>query len=221
MRVRFVVEGETEEALVRSLLIPHLRAHGIACAPHQDILVARGNKWRIFHGLIDASLRGLGKQWGLVTTLYDLYGIDQSNLQIEDAYARAAQPREKARIAETAMARAVGASDRFLPHVSLYEIETLVFADLARSVEVRPEWEGGIENLARKVKAREPESIDDTRETSPSHRLIDALPGFDKVADVPLILEKIGLETIRDRCPHFDAWLRVIEDRSSASRSSA
>ncbi len=211
MRLRFVVEGETEEALVRTLLAPHFGQQGISCDPYHDVLVVGGNRWLRFVKLIRTSLSGLTKnEWALVTTLYDFYKIDRKNLAIEDALARASQPIEKATLAEEAMGRQV-ASDRFLPHVSLHEIEALLFSDLAAAALVRPDWQEPLVALAQEVRGIPPEHINEHTETSPSHRLARAIRGYGKVTDLPQILQEIGLPKLRASCPHFGTWVSAIE----------
>ena len=56
-----------------------------------------------------------------------------------------------------------------------------------------------------------PEEINDSATTAPSKRLIELYPAYDKVAFGILISKRIGLETIRHECPHFNQWLSRIE----------
>ncbi|HTG16388.1 MAG TPA: DUF4276 family protein [Blastocatellia bacterium] len=54
-----------------------------------------------------------------------------------------------------------------------------------------------------------PEEIDDDAQTAPSKRIIDQFPdyaGAKRIAG-PQIAANIGLEKVRSKCPHFDAWL--------------
>ncbi len=206
-----MVEGETEEAFVKQVLRPHLFAFGITIEP-AHLLNVKGNRWR---SVQDSVRRLLGRMGGgrdvVVTTLYDLYGIDRGGLGIADKLLAATQPRQKATIAENAMRAAVD-DDRFLAHVSLYELEALIFADLEQVVVMHPEWRAEIAMLKQQVQGIEPEAINDRRETSPSHRLLSATAErYNKVIDGAAILKRIGVPALRTACPHFASWLDAVE----------
>ncbi|MCD6287023.1 MAG: DUF4276 family protein, partial [Anaerolineae bacterium] len=57
-----------------------------------------------------------------------------------------------------------------------------------------------------------PEEIDDDPQGSPSHRIRSVFPEYEKNLAGSLIAIDIGLEPIRDACPHFDAWVGWLED---------
>jgi len=46
---------------------------------------------------------------------------------------------------------------------------------------------------------------------TPSKRLYKIFPDYEKVADGPVIVEKIGLKKIREECAHFDRWVTRLE----------
>ncbi len=212
MKLGFVVEGETEEAFVKQVLRPHLFAQGVTIEPNH-VLNVKGNKWSAVQRLAGHLLGRMGRGRDVrITTLYDLYGIDQSGLGITDALTAATQATRKAEIAEDAMRKGL-ADERFVAHVSVYELEALIFADLTQVIAVHPEWRTEIEQLARQVHGLAPESINDRRETAPSHRLLQATANrYNKVVDGPSILRRIGLPALRVACPHFASWLRALEE---------
>ena len=57
------------------------------------------------------------------------------------------------------------------------------------------------------------ELIDDGPQTAPSKRIINVLAEYaQRKADAgPEIAEYIGLPTLRQKCPHFDAWITRLE----------
>lgn len=61
-----------------------------------------------------------------------------------------------------------------------------------------------------------PELINDGLDTAPSKRIIAQFPAYEKakVVDGVQLAELIELETIRNRCPHFNAWLSKLESLS-------
>ena len=56
-----------------------------------------------------------------------------------------------------------------------------------------------------------PEEINDSPETAPSKRVEALIPGYQKPLMGTLAALEIGLEKIRDACPHFNNWLSQIE----------
>ena len=52
-----------------------------------------------------------------------------------------------------------------------------------------------------------PELVDDSPQTAPSKRILDAYPAYRKTQDGPLAISGLGLDTLRAGCPHLDAWL--------------
>jgi len=60
----------------------------------------------------------------------------------------------------------------------------------------------------------EPELINDGSQTSPSKRIIECFPEYGKAKATlgPQIAERIGLETNRNQCRHFDMRLSKRKD---------
>ncbi|HYK03676.1 MAG TPA: DUF4276 family protein [Thermoanaerobaculia bacterium] len=56
-----------------------------------------------------------------------------------------------------------------------------------------------------------PEDINEGATTAPSKRLKSIFPTYRKTVHGPLTLQRIGLGRVRAECPHFDAWLRRLE----------
>jgi hypothetical protein len=67
------------------------------------------------------------------------------------------------------------------------------------------------EMLKIKRKFKSPENIDDNPSSTPSKRLYKIFPDYEKVADGPIIVERIGLKKIREECAHFDRWVTRLE----------
>jgi len=58
---------------------------------------------------------------------------------------------------------------------------------------------------------RTPEEINNTPETAPHRRLEKLIPSYRKVFHGIMITSKIGLEKIREECPHFHKWIIELE----------
>lgn len=61
-----------------------------------------------------------------------------------------------------------------------------------------------------------PEDINDSPETAPSKRIQRLVPHYEKPLHGILAFLDIGLQKVRDECPHFAQWIRRLEDRVAA-----
>src|SRR5260370_18972772 len=103
-------------------------------------------------------------------------------------------------------------SPRFTAYLSLHEFEALLFSDPAKIAEALELGARPGTKLARiRNSFPTPEHIDDDPNTAPSKRLLDVYPSYVKTVDGIRILNDIGLETVRQECPHFNDWLTLLE----------
>lgn len=58
----------------------------------------------------------------------------------------------------------------------------------------------------------EPERIDDSPEDAPSKRIAQHSRGYNKVLHGTIAAQRMGLAKMRDRCPHFAAWVSILEN---------
>jgi uncharacterized protein DUF4276 len=68
-----------------------------------------------------------------------------------------------------------------------------------------------IARLKNDVAGLEPESINETPQGAPSKRILRRLEDYEKPFHGPDALKDIGLDAIREACPHFAAWLTWAE----------
>ena len=102
--------------------------------------------------------------------------------------------------------------NRFVPFVIMHEFEGLLFSDcerFSRGV--------GVPGLHARFQAirdqfGSPEEINDSSTTAPSKRVIQLLPGYQKLLMGTLAALEIGLDVIRAECPHFRGWLERLEN---------
>ena len=102
-------------------------------------------------------------------------------------------------------------TDRFVPFVIMHEFEGLLFSDCAA-------FARGIGQLALEPSFQAirdqfttPEDINDSPNTAPSKRIINLMPEYDKPLYGNLAALEIGLDCIRQACPHFRNWLSKLE----------
>jgi hypothetical protein len=53
--------------------------------------------------------------------------------------------------------------------------------------------------------------IDDGPTTAPSKRIIAEIPEYDKATAGVAVAEKIGMDTLRQKCRHFNEWITRLE----------
>lgn len=103
---------------------------------------------------------------------------------------------------------------RFIPYLQLHEFEGLLFSNIDVYERVIPKEDlVGVEELKQTASTFDnPELINNSPETSPSHRLVRIVRGYDKVVYGNYLAETIGLNKIRERCPRFNQWIASLAD---------
>ena len=194
VRLGLSVEGASEREFVRRVLAPHLAGRGVLAVP----VDMRG---RISLDRLRPLLPRLLGSFDVVSTLYDFYGFER-------------RPTPDVAALETAIAGLVDAPQRgrLLPYVQQYEFEALLFAvpeQTASWLEAPNHVAAAMHQVVRQCGG--PEEINDSPQTSPSHRLLQWMPRYRKPLHGPQIIELVGLPIIRAQCPRFDAWVTRLE----------
>jgi Domain of unknown function (DUF4276) len=218
-RALIAVEGQTEETFVRDILAPHLETFRVYA---QSVVIttkrpASGGKfrggvsaWAAIRREITQLLRDTSA--AAVTTMIDLYGLPQDCPGIDVSRLSAAH--HKVALVEAAIAGEIN-NARFRPYIQLHEFETLMFAapDVCGSRSDNP---AVATTMARAVhSAGEPELVNDGPNTAPSKRILALWPGYLKTVDGPAIVKSVGLQHLRQECPHFGEWLNWLESLRS------
>ena len=152
-----------------------------------------------------------------ITTMFDYYALDtnfpghnQLNA-IPDIYKKVKHLEEKFRDDINSNLPNTP-NDRFIPYIQPHEFESLLFSDINEIVKADPDWNKKatlISSLSEIVNDYpNPEEINNSYNTSPSHRLAQILnlPKYRKVLHGTAIAKNIGIENIRQKCRHFDEW---------------
>jgi hypothetical protein len=151
-----------------------------------------------------------------VTTMFDFYALPNS--WPGRAEAARAPHRKKAGIVETALKKDIvselGASfdeKRLCPYIQMHEFESLLFCD--PSVICAVLRSPGSEECLRAIRDAfgSPEEINDNPETAPSKRLLRVFMGYRKRLHGLIATQRIGLEAMRNACPHFAQWVALLE----------
>jgi len=214
-RLHLLLEGQTEEVIVRDVLKPHLDSMGwLVC--HSIVAISRRAgepahrggvtswgklRWEITRLLTDSGL-------DVLTTVIDYYGLPADVPGM--ATRPSGDPLCRVRHVERALAASIG-DPRFLPHLTLHEIETWVFAAAPQLGDLYADA-ALVERLKADIAdAGGAEFVNDGHTTAPSKRLARYKPGYAKTSDGPLAVEELGLPALRRQCPHLDAWLTALE----------
>ena len=214
-RVRVLVEGQTEQAFIRDILRPYFD-------PRQIYLHAV--KFRRQGGIVpyerakEVILRSLKEDAGLIcTTMVDFYGMPVDWPGREQAKQCQAYTEKAATVEAGILKDIVGQlgnsfnPERLMPYVQMHEFEALLFsspAQLAQSL--------GIEKsipalMAIRNEFSNPEEINDRYDKCPSRRIEGLFQVFKKTINGITAAGRIGLETMRQECPHFNEWVTRLE----------
>jgi len=215
-RVRVLVEGQTEQDFIRYILKPYFDTRQVYL--HAVKLRRQGGITR-YAKAKDVIVRSLKEDAALIcTTMVDFYGMpadwpgrDQANLCLSCA--------EKADIVEGGILKDIAGHlgnsfnpNRLRPYVQMHEFEALLFSSPATLAESL-----GIEKsipafMAIRNEFSNPEEINDDYDKCPSRQIEGVFQGFKKTINGITAASRIGLEKMRQECPHFNEWITKLED---------
>lgn len=212
-RVIIICEGETEREFCKKVLAPHLIHHNIFI---QAPLIKRSMggivRWSILKKEIETHLHEPNV---IVSTLIDYYGLYQKyNFPSWVDGERIVNKNSRMDFLENAMKEDIAEAiqHRFIPYLQLHEFEGLLFNEIQLFYDQVPKAELVDINELKKTFADydNPEMINNSRDTSPSHRLKRIIKGYNKPLYGHYFAEAIGIEKIRAKAPRFDQWVSTI-----------
>ncbi|NTW44739.1 MAG: DUF4276 family protein [Anaerolineaceae bacterium] len=220
IRLHIVVEGQTEETFANRVLAHHLGDFNISVDARR---VQTGRRRaQIFRGGL-REYQQIRKDlilWmkedqnsdAFFTTMIDLYALP-NDFPCYEVAKKAPSPYDRVQLLQEAFSADID-HVRFMPYIQLHEFEAILLCEPARFDWIFINHEDAIselENLSSIFDS--PELINDHPETAPSKRITSIIPEYEgrKPLAGPIIAEKIGLEKIRSKCPHFDSWLNALE----------
>lgn len=216
-RLYLFAEGSTEQTFANTVLKPHLANFGVYM--HNPVLIAHARKkgrihrggGRNFTAMQNDINRFLKQESGndvFFTTMVDLYALYTNFPGTEEAEKLRHDPYQRVDALEKSWFDETG-DRRFIPFIQLHEFEAYLFVDVSQFAFFFDNANSQISALQRD--ASSPELIDDGQHTAPSKRIIAQFPNYSKTTVSPQMAELIGLENIRSKCPHFNAWLERLE----------
>lgn len=214
-RLHVLVEGQTEESLVRDVFEPHLAGHGWAVT--NSIVKTKRPAGKAAHkggvtgwDQLETEIRLLLRDpsIAILTTVLDYYGLPRDAPGMSDRPDGTAT--DRVGHVEHALRTHFGDA-RLLPHLVLHETEAWVYAacnELGHMLGERSLVKSLRKDIAN---SGGPELINDGPDTAPSKRLLRHRPDYIKAIDGPLAISELGVEGLRVQCPHFDQWLSELE----------
>jgi len=214
--IKILVEGPTEILFVNEVLKLHFYERGIYIKPFLFQKAGGVPKYSISQKQILNTIRSDPSCF--CTTMVDFYGMP-TNWPGREQANRCQGCAEKADMVEGSIlediAGHLGNSFnplRIVPYVQMHEFEALLFSSPAKLAESL-----GIEKsiptfMAIRNEFSNPEEINDNYDTCPSRRIEGVFQGFKKTINGITAASRIGLETMRQECPHFNEWITKLED---------
>lgn len=212
-RLIIVCEGATEQTFCNEILKEHLLDRGIKI--ECPTIKKSGGGIVSWSPLRKQIVKHLHEGDVFVTMLIDYYGIKRSgdypgweeSLEIADK-------QEMIHFLVKKMKEDVEADmqSRFIPYIQLHEFEGLLFSDICAFQKTFDAVEYNQDKVLKIIQSfSNPELINQGPNTAPSKRLIDAIPGYDKVLYGNILATSLGLEKIRQHCPLFNEWVTILE----------
>ena len=205
-RIKIIVEGQTEEQFVKRVLAPSFYNADIYFVPLILYGVSKSYGYKKVKNELN---KHLYDEKAIITTMIDYYGLPKDF----PGYARipSGTSYKKVEYLESEFLKDIG-KDNFIPYLQLHEFEALLFSSI----------EGFRDNLILRddqlrkfqdiISATSPEKINDGKETHPAKRIESIYPGYGKLSDGILIAETLGLNIMREKCPHFSEWITKLEN---------
>mgnify|MGYP000908499211 CR=1 FL=1 len=219
IRLHITAEGQTEQAFAKTVLAPHLAKFDVFVDTRCVLTSKHRRAAKEYRGGLltyDQAQKDI-RNWlkedkhpeCRFTTMFDLYALPDDF----PGYAASQAKRDKYKcveMLEQAMAQDIG-DPRFIPYIQLHEFEALILAAPQQLAWEYLEHDKSIANLKSMTEGKNPELINDGPTTAPSKRILAEIPEYDKVTAGPSITAKIGLDTLRKKCQHFNEWLTRLE----------
>jgi len=207
-RLYVVSEGLTEINFVRDVITPHLERRW----PERITVQAPKLEGNCTYGKVQKLVRAVLGNPGSdvrVTTMIDLYGLPGGfpGRILCDGYE---DPWKRVQEMERFFYEDLQ-DERFIPYLQLHEFEALILTDARCLAKYYPSRKADLDKLAQSIKKQfqSPEEVN--RMTSPSRRIKDVVPEYQKVPFGVSAVIDLGIEAIRRECRHFDSWFRKLE----------
>lgn len=203
-RIYIVVEGQTEQEFVRSVLYPYFYKMGVLSVT--PILIRTSKSGRGGHvnaQHLTNTIKGLlssMKDDVVVSTFVDFFRVPTNMPAYEDSMSLG-NDYMRVNALEAALADTI-ADIRFVPYIQLHEFEALLFSNNKGFEEYLTNEQA--DKTAEVVSAFvNPEDINSSPDTAPSKRILSIDRGYNKVIQGNLIAMDVGIDDMLAKYKHF------------------
>jgi len=217
IEVMILVEGQTEQTFIKSLFSPYiaeLTGNKVVLKPMLPGKYGGDVRFERYKKDIGNHLKQ--RQNTYVTLMIDYYGIRKDWPGFEESKRKATHS-QKAEVINNETVKEIqklfpeqNREHRFIPYVSMHEIESLYFSNPASIAQIMKIEQTEIESILREC--GEPEAINDNPETAPSKRLGKLSESFVKTTTGIAIAKAVNISQMRKHCPLFNKWVNKIEN---------
>jgi len=212
-----ICEGQSERGFVEHVLSPYIQektGYQWYVIPYVVVTSSDRKRGRTYRGGLteyqkpkNDIIRCL-KNGRYVTTMFDFFRLPKDFPGYTEAMALSID-RDGVEFIESKLSEDIK-SELFIPYIQLHEFETLFFCDLDALKAQYVGMDDQIDALKSDVKGLLPEMINHGPETAPSKRLANYF-SYEKGNEVMLPLKKIGIDKMKEMCPHFSTWIERID----------
>lgn len=211
-RLYIIVEGQTEQEFVNTMIAPYMQQYGVYDV--KPVLIhtskaGRGGFVNYSHLKKDAlKLLNSRKNDFVVSMFVDFFRIPE--IPHRERWSQKATHKEQVSEMERCIAEDIH-DYRFIPYIQLHEFEALLFSS-NKGFETYFQEDEAQKTQRIVLQFDNPEDINTTPEGAPSKRLIDINANYDKVIEGNLIALEVGMDNIRTKCHHFKEWIDKLKD---------
>ena len=215
-RLVFIVEGETEESFVNTILRPYFLRCGLF-NPVQCFKIkhTQGGMHKYSYVRNDV-LNTIYEHDVIVTTMFDLYALPHSFPGYEESQTIENHLKRvvflEAKMKEDLELNENRQFNNYIPYIQLHEFEALVFSSANGFEALFEDNEMNYKGIRDVIETfPNPEDINDSPETAPSKRMQKLIKGYNKVAYGISLIEYTGIDIILGKCPHFRNWIENLK----------
>lgn len=213
-RLIVIVEGDSEEEFINSIITPYLNSKGIYSVDCFKIKHSKGGLSKYSHLKKDI-LNTVYESEVVVTTLIDFYALPSDFPKFLEAK-EIPNKSDRLDFLENSIKEEVESTQNklfpnLIPYIQLHEFEALIFSSIDGIKELFEKSEADFDELEDIIaQYPNPENINDNPNTAPSKRLLANIKGYNKVLDGVSIIDEIGIKEVLNKCPRFNEWLNRI-----------
>lgn len=211
-RIEIIVEGQTEQEFISTILAPYLYAHGVGLVTSICIhtsATGRGG-FANYEYLRNDVIRALAsKDPDLVVSMFvDYFRVPKKHMPGYSVWGNEQNHFRQVEMMEVEIGKNI-ADRRFVPYIQMHEFEALLFSSDAGA---RKFWSSKkCQKVGEIIEAFDnPECINTTPEGAPSKRLLEISPDYQKILDGNIFALEIGIDKILAQCPRFAAWVQEL-----------